>query len=361
MLREESNIDTDNSASPPILDDCAKELLDAAPIAFYLLDKNLRVIEANTKGIQLLGKKSRAEVLNKNIIDIAPGIPPIHIHSYKQVLKTGIPKISLNIKAWPTAGGNKYINSMRFPVRDGLGIIVMDITDQYKLEREFKSNKIRLKELASAYVSSQENERELIACEVHDRVIQLLMRSCQLVENAKQDDTNSEKTRKSLTEINDIILKTIAECRLITKQLYPSVLSEGGFVSVITEELNALKPNGISTELITDKVDKISKPIAEVIYRIFHEAVWNAQRHSKASHIDVILKLVEDGVRLVVIDNGYGFNPYKVLQSGKFGGLKSMRRRAELMNGSFNIESELDKGTSIEAFIPFSVGYKNHA
>ncbi|MEQ4489069.1 MAG: ATP-binding protein [Dehalococcoides mccartyi] len=356
MQEEQSHINTDKSANPPVLNDWATTLLDAAPIAFYLLDKDLRVIEANAKGIEFLGKKSRAEVINRNIMDIAPGIPPIHIHSYKQILKTGIPKICPSIKAWPTVGENRYINSIRFPVRDGLGIIVTDITDQYKLERELKKNKTQLKELAAAYVSSQENERELIACEVHDRVIQLLISSCRLIESTKQTGTDSPQMNKSLNEINDTILKTIAECRLITKQLYPSVLSEGGLVSVITEELSALKLAGMSAELTTDKTAPIPKPVAEVLYRIFHEAIWNAQRHSKASHIDVILKIVENGVRLAVIDDGCGFNLYKSLQSGKFGGLKSMRRRAELMGGSFNIESEIGKGTSIEVFIPFSVG-----
>ena len=86
-----------------------------------------------------------------------------------------------------------------------------------------------------------------------------------------------------------------------------------------------------------------------VIFRILQEALNNIAKHSKASLVSLSLKKKDDRVELKIEDNGTGFD----LESIKKGlGLGSMRERAELSGGSFDIESVKGKGTLIRASWP---------
>jgi signal transduction histidine kinase len=94
----------------------------------------------------------------------------------------------------------------------------------------------------------------------------------------------------------------------------------------------------------------VPDPLKAVIYRILQEAMNNVAKHSKANLVSTSLRRKKDGrIELVIEDNGTGFN----MESVKKGlGLGSMRERAELSGGSFDIESVKGKGTVIRASWP---------
>jgi len=87
----------------------------------------------------------------------------------------------------------------------------------------------------------------------------------------------------------------------------------------------------------------------EILYRIAQEALANVARHSSASKVDLSIKNEAQGINLIIQDDGCGFE----LSSPRSGvGLKSMRERAEVIGGSFHIESTPGQGTQVSVTLP---------
>jgi len=88
------------------------------------------------------------------------------------------------------------------------------------------------------------------------------------------------------------------------------------------------------------------------LFYIFREALTNIEKHAQASQVSISIDWDEDCLGLTVTDNGKGFDPLNT-QYGSHYGLKFMRERAELLNGSLNIHSSIDTGTKIEIRVPY--------
>ena len=92
--------------------------------------------------------------------------------------------------------------------------------------------------------------------------------------------------------------------------------------------------------------------LGEQLLRIGREAVTNASKHSCAEQISVRLSYGADSIGLHIYDNGHGFNPNRASAvSGHFG-LGSMRERAEQIQASIVISSEITRGTSVQVTVP---------
>jgi signal transduction histidine kinase len=91
------------------------------------------------------------------------------------------------------------------------------------------------------------------------------------------------------------------------------------------------------------------------LFRIFQEMLANAQRHAGATRVDVSLHRDRGRLVLQVSDDGRGFEPPAHDAAGEAGdgmGLETMRERAELLGGTFTVESEPARGTAVTVEIP---------
>ncbi|PKH47893.1 sensor histidine kinase [Dehalococcoides mccartyi] len=329
----------------------AAKFLDNIPDACFLFNKDLVLVEINAKALEFVGK-SYSEIIEIPAIELANGSPAESILKMKRVMATGKPSVSHNVKAWPIAG-ERYVDVFSFRVETNVGVIVTDVTRRQNLELEIREEKERMKDLALSCIKSQEKERELISCEIHDRVIQLIVASCQLAEHAKST-FNDFTSIETLEKLNTTLKQTLNECRLVSRQIYPSTLAENNLLSLISEELNTLRNEGIESKIVTNFDNNIPKHISEPMYRIFHEAIINIQKHSKASYVRVTL-MVNEGVELLITDNGCGFYLGEALGNREHIGIISMQRRAELAGGNFEVESKIGKGTSLKVCIPIEI------
>jgi two-component system NarL family sensor kinase len=91
------------------------------------------------------------------------------------------------------------------------------------------------------------------------------------------------------------------------------------------------------------------------LYRIAQEALTNARRHAEGTHISMTLAADDQQVRLVVQDDGRGFDPDTIMQSGGQGhfGLAGMHERVKLLGGCISIQSEPHRGTVVDVVIPY--------
>jgi len=101
--------------------------------------------------------------------------------------------------------------------------------------------------------------------------------------------------------------------------------------------------------------EPISRPVAEVVYRVTQECLHNIARHSQASAVNLDLHAADKNIELSVCDNGAGFCADQVGGKLKSFGLAGMRERAELLGGTLGVLSRPGQGARIRLKLPLHV------
>jgi signal transduction histidine kinase len=128
-----------------------------------------------------------------------------------------------------------------------------------------------------------------------------------------------------------------------------------GLVSAITgfcREFGEQRKVEINVK-IRDLPVPLPPDISLCLFRVLQEALNNSAKHSGVQYFEVELWETSDEIHLAVSDSGVGFDPDAV-KAGKGLGLISMEERLKLLNGTLSIESQLQRGTTIHAHVPFS-------
>ncbi len=223
-----------------------------------------------------------------------------------------------------------------------------------KAEDALQKSESQVTSLTSQLLLAEEKERKRIARELHDGLGQSLSIIAFKVKNSLERERDEAKTGFELLKaIMPIIHQSIEEVYRIGMNLRPSLLDELGLLPTIgwfVREYQNSYPT-IRVEKQTEiEETQVPDPLKALIYRILQEAMNNIAKHSKANLVSISLMGKKDGrIELVIEDNGIGFD-MKSIKRGL--GLGSMRERAELSGGSFDIESVRGKGTLIRVSWP---------
>ena len=203
-------------------------------------------------------------------------------------------------------------------------------------------------------LKAQEDEREWLALELHDRIAQILATVFQYLQSVESLARDTTEIREQAVRASVLCREAIRETRNIMKDLQPPVLDGDGLLPLLEEESQRFEQEaGISVKVGLTHTVPPPRDVAVVVYRIFHEALINIRRHAQASEVTVILRCEEDEVGLQVEDNGAGFDVAATVAEQRVGGLMSMQRRAEMAQGKVRIESKPGQGTRITARIPW--------
>jgi signal transduction histidine kinase len=225
--------------------------------------------------------------------------------------------------------------------------LVQATEEKYKLQ--LAEEKVR----AASLMEGQEGERKRLAADLHDGIGQMLTGLRLHSEKVKSFDFTNTKQEKSFNELQNLIQETIEATRTVSFSLAPSVLSDFGVVPairILTEQVSKVK--SIMFNIQAEKISRLPEAIETCLYRITQEAIHNATKYAKANLINIQLSENEQFIKLVVSDNGEGFDIKSVKNKMGGSGLKNMQARAELLNGTFKIQSKIGKGTSIKIEIP---------
>ena len=228
-----------------------------------------------------------------------------------------------------------------------------DETERKLAENALRESESRLRVLSSQLLAVQENERRRIALELHDAVNQSLAAvKFGLESKIARMSPRDTPDELSLENIVSLVQHSIEEVRRIQMELRPSVLDDLGVLAALSWFVREYQRvyTHIQTELLTElEEQEVPDVLKIVIFRIVQEALSNVARHSRADRTRVAMRRDEESIELVIEDNGRGFN-VGAINGGL--GLTSMRERAELSGGSFEIRSEDGKGTTIRATWP---------
>ena len=232
------------------------------------------------------------------------------------------------------------------------GIVVTDLT-------EARRNEEMLRTLARRVVQAQEAERGRVALELHDHITQLLcailVRSQAL---ADQLSTRDGPAKAEAIKLRELLGQTAEEVERISRNLRPSVLDELGLVAVLRDTSTEFADRtGVSLRLAcVHLAARLPADTELTLYRILQEALKNVEQHARARHVAVRLTQRGAFVRLVINDDGIGFDPgpRPAGRRGKGGlGLLSMRERATYVGGALEVKSAPGEGTTVRAQIPF--------
>jgi signal transduction histidine kinase len=221
--------------------------------------------------------------------------------------------------------------------------------DQERAERD----RMRAQYVSNVIVA-QEEERKRIARKLHDSTGQSLTSLLVGLKTLKETPDLSEMDRR-IEELRQVVGQTLQDVRAIAWQLRPSVLDDLGLASALQRYIDDYQQRyAIKVDFVTTNLGVRLPPELETsIYRIVQEALTNIARHAQASAASVIIDRRRSALRIIIEDNGIGFD-LRAAQGGRSLGLQGIRERAALFNGSLTIESQPGQGTSLFVEIPAS-------
>jgi signal transduction histidine kinase len=206
--------------------------------------------------------------------------------------------------------------------------------------------------LVGALVTASEDERERIAGEVHDDVIQSMVAVGIRLQMLKSRVTDPEQAAL-LESLEQTVEDTIRGIRGLLFDLRPPALDRTGLREVLEELLDeTFADGGVDWNLVTSYDAEPPDATRIVLYRIAQEALGNIRRHAGAAHVEVVVEGRDSGFATRVTDDGVGFDLARTRAVTDHLGLTSMRERAVVTGGTFSIDSTLGDGTVLEWWLP---------
>ena len=257
------------------------------------------------------------------------------------------------VATWRDIGELKRIQEELKVARDNLELRVQQRTQELaQTFMELKESREELRLLASQLLRAQEDERKRIAREMHDSIGSSLSAVKFCVENVAAQLTENPEVRKSFITLSRAMEQAIDESRRIMTDLRPSLLDDFGIIATIGWFCRGFE--SIYTDIPVEKdirleESQVPENLKIIVFRIIQEAMNNSAKHSRARKISLGLSSEDGCIALRVSDDGVGFDRAAVVSKGEGAklGLTSMRERAELSGGEFEIESIREIGTTI--------------
>jgi signal transduction histidine kinase len=228
-------------------------------------------------------------------------------------------------------------------------------------EAELKNSQEELKKFASHLHYIREEERIMLAREIHDELAQILI--------ALKIDMGLMKAKLSkwflnvdeenfVANFNELYVKvddTIKISRKIMSGLRSADMELNSLLDTMKQNLNDFQDkNNISCTFKTVlETINLNPKHAVTLLRVYQEALSNIVKHAKASSVNVSLKAESEQLILEIEDNGVGFDQTVKTKSDSYGVI-GMKERVFLIDGKLLIKSELNKGTTVKIMIPYS-------
>lgn len=208
----------------------------------------------------------------------------------------------------------------------------------------FYQQKQKGEQLLRALVEGEEKERERIATDLHDGIVQSLTAFKQRLNNLKTQTL--ELHEQKIEELNADIGKIADEVRELSYQMMPITLRELGLTQALHDLLRKnCAANNISYSFETQGItDRFPQNIETTVFRIMQELINNTIKHSQATHVSLFLQLRNNMLQLTYEDNGIGFDTENIKKGI---GMNSIKNRMELVKGSLEIISSKENGMAV--------------
>jgi PAS domain S-box-containing protein len=341
----------DDRADCPVAFD-RPELLNAAlagaPVLVWAADRDGILLLAEGGGSLLAGISSETAE-GRAIGEVFHEIPALPGH-FRQALD-GEPSAGM-----AEVGSDLVMDCWTSPLRGPAGEVAavvgvaVDASARHAAQRQLLAEWRKTEEL----LQSRDQQRRLIAYEIHDGLIQEAMAAqMRLQALLLSDQVPSGPVRQELEVVLGLVRSTVDEARQFIAGLRPPGLEEHGLVEAVRRLIAGQPPGGPTVELqVSGRLARLEPLLETAIYRIVQEALTNVRRHSRSDRAEVRIARLGDRVEIEVRDWGVGFDP-DCVDNERFG-LKGIRQRALALRGWAQIEGVPGKGTRVLVNLPLA-------
>lgn len=262
--------------------------------------------------------------------------------------------VEYEVASWDPAGNPTYYVSRIAPiVEEGkvvAGLITCENVQRIRdTEASLRADRRALRHL----ITTQERERALVSCEIHDGLSQYLVGAIMLLESREHDASQDGSVPcEDLRESISLLRRAAAESRRLIQGLRPTMLDELGVVEAVRSLVVEARSTIPSVEYShPESLPRFTPDVETAFFRIVQESLSNITKHAKAHHARVVLEQRgEHDLAIVVNDDGAGFD-ISAVPEDRFG-LESIRQRSRLFQRETLISSCPGQGSRIEVVLP---------
>jgi len=222
------------------------------------------------------------------------------------------------------------------------------------LMKDNNYQEISQEEFSTRLLSAREDERKMIARNLHDGLGQMLtVLSFDLVRITKMLETEQSVVAPLVSDLLTNVESAIEMVQELSLDLRPSILDNLGLRAAIEWSVGEFQiKTGIRCQLVCKQFSTIvNNHLATNIFRVFQELLTNVARHSKATRLNINLKVINDEATFVIADNGRGITEDEV-SSIKSIGILGIKERVCHSNGNIKFFGISGKGTTVTMSFP---------
>ena len=382
------------------------DLYDFAPVGYFSLDEQGRILEVNLTGAALLGME-RSRLLNQPLRRfVAPASQPLFLAFLEQVFAGAAKQVceatlrkADGAPFWASFHGTSAF-SLSGP-RTWCRVAVSDVSarkqaeeaqrhlevmsasnrelrkeiarreaveealrnsrrDQNRLLDQSRHMQEQLRRLSHQLLEAQEEERKRISRELHDEIAQTLVGiTVHLEALARAAAVNPRGLKSKIVRTQRLVVKSVNTVHEFARELRPMALDDLGLIATLHSVLKEfMRRTGIRVHFTTfaaARIGELDNATRTVFYRVAQEALANVASHAHATRVELSFQKLPGTLLMQIKDDGKSFAVERVLHPGrnKRLGLLGMRERLEMVGGNLSVESAPGQGTTIRAQIPF--------
>jgi two-component system sensor histidine kinase DegS len=204
-------------------------------------------------------------------------------------------------------------------------------------------------------IEAQEEERRKISRQIHDGPAQALSNFILQTEIAlRLFDTDQDRAREEMNNLKTAASSTFSKVRDFIFDLRPMMLDDLGLIPTVRRYVEAYKDkSGMNIGLVLTGSERRMASHREVlIFRTIQMLLGNAREHAQATQLKISLDVGDRQARVMVEDNGRGFDAEHVMEEMEGHSLPTLRDRLALVGGDFELDSRPGEGTRITFTLP---------
>ena len=259
-------------------------------------------------------------------------------------------------------GGSRWVQASYLPDRSEVGqvrgfvVMVIDHTERQRIEDELRQSRQQFVDLMARHDNIHESERRHMAHEIHDELGQLLtgMRLAFSALRMRGNGTRKVDICPTVDQLERLLDDATGVVRRISGNLRPVLLEHGLLPALEGLAMEFRNMTRITCRLtVSGEPRQIDEARAVAAFRIAQESLTNIARHAHATSVTMHLSYTDDRLRILVQNDGRGFDAPAAMKSRASLGLFGMQERAALAGGCLRIVSTpAMTGTRMELDLP---------
>lgn len=333
-----------------------RDVFENALDPIWLHDLDGYIIIANQAAAKITGMTT-GEMVNKNVKEfLTPGGLKLAREIRRRLIVEHSIESPYELQIINVNGDEAvFMIKSNLIVIDGKPIGIQNIARDVTQERQMTEN---LRYYLHQITRAQEDERKRVSRELHDSTAQNLIALLHRLESLLHSRHIPAEEAKQLQTIYEQIREMLQEIRRFSRDLRPSILDDLGLLPAlewVTDQIKNEYSINTSLKVLENNQIRLSSETELLLFRIVQEALRNIGKHAHATRADVTVRLGQSYTTVTISDDGSGFKiPENIDELSKRGklGILGMQERVQLLGGSFDIESQPGRGTTISVSAP---------